>query len=148
MTLRRAVPTIAAFLLASTVLTSPALAQSAAGEPWAPQSNPGVEAEWLSTKPRPDLNFRADARPSREQTMAAVEYVAASQIKDMAQRPLALSTGSNLTQMSSNWVAATFSSAQRAWPACRTIPRPCASSRRWPSTTTTACAAHAPARPC
>ena len=108
MTLRRAVPTIAAFLLASTVLTSPALAQSAAGQPWAPQSNPGVEAEWLRGKPRPDLNFRADARPSREQTLAAVEYVAASQIKDMTQRPLALSTGSNLTQMSSNWVAATF----------------------------------------
>ncbi len=108
MTLRRAVPTIAAFLLASTVLSSPAFSQSAAGQPWAPQSNPGVEAEWLTAKPRPDLNFRADARPSREQTMAAVEYVASSQIKDMAQRPLALSTGSNLTQMSSNWVAATF----------------------------------------
>ena len=107
MTLRRAAPTIA-FLLASTVLTAPALAQSAAGEPWAPQSNPGVEAEWLTARPRPNLDFRADARPSREQTLAAVEYVASSQITDMASRPLALSTGSNLTQMSSNWVAATF----------------------------------------
>lgn len=40
--------------------------------------------------------------------MAEVEYVASSQIAAMAGEPIALSTGSNLTQMSSNWVAATF----------------------------------------
>lgn len=107
MTPRRA-PYFLAALLTTSVLTAPALAQSAAGQPWDPASNPGVEAAWLTAMPRPNLDFRADALPSREQAMAAVEYVASSQIADMAARPLALSTGSNLTQMSSNWVAATF----------------------------------------
>lgn len=69
---------------------------------------PGVEADWLTPRPRPALYTEAAGLPSREDTMAAVEYVASSQIAAMAAEPIALSTGSNLTQMSSNWVAATF----------------------------------------
>ncbi|WP_312405285.1 glycoside hydrolase family 88 protein, partial [Brevundimonas sp.] len=69
---------------------------------------PGVEGEWLTSRDRPALYTDVAGVPSRENTMAAVEYVASSQISALASEPLALSTGSNLTQMSSNWVAATF----------------------------------------
>lgn len=74
----------------------------------APVLAPGVEAAWLTPRPRPALYTQATGLPSRQETMAAVEYVASAQIAAMANEPLALSTGSNLTQMSSNWVAATF----------------------------------------
>lgn len=90
-----------AALMSATALTAPALAQ-------APALSPGVEAEWLTARPRPDLNVDPARLPSREEALAAVEYVASSQIAAMAAEPIALSTGSNLTQMSSNWVAATF----------------------------------------
>lgn len=93
---------LTAALMASTALSAPALAQNAA------QLSPGVEAEWLTARPRPALNVDPARLPSREEAMAAVEYVASSQIAAMANEPLALSTGSNLSQMSSNWVAATF----------------------------------------
>ena len=92
---------LTAALMAGTALSSPVFAQSAA-------LSPGVEAEWLTARPRPALNVDPDTLPSREAAMAAVEYVASSQIAAMANEPLALSTGSNLSQMSSNWVAATF----------------------------------------
>jgi len=80
---------------------APVLAQTASFPP-------GVEADWLTPRPRPALYTEAAGLPSRQETMAAVEYVASSQIAAMASEPIALSTGSNLTQMSSNWVAATF----------------------------------------
>ena len=90
-----------AVLLTSTALVSPALAQ--ANPPVA-----GVEAAWLAPPTRPALEFKPDALPSRAEVMPALNYVAASQIADMSRRPIALSTGSNLTEISSNWVAATF----------------------------------------
>ena len=91
-----------AVLMSSAAMSGPVLAQTVAALP------PGVEAEWLSQRDRPALYTDVAGVPSRESTMAAVEYVASSQIAAMAAEPLALSTGSNLTQMSSNWVAATF----------------------------------------
>lgn len=91
-----------AVLMSSAAMSSPVLAQTVAALP------PGVEAEWLAQRDRPALYTDVAGVPSRESTMAAVEYVASSQIAAMAAEPLALSTGSNLTQMSSNWVAATF----------------------------------------
>ena len=91
-----------AVLMSSAAMSGPVLAQTVAALP------PGVEAEWLVNRDRPALYTDVAGVPSRESTMAAVEYVASSQIAAMAAEPLALSTGSNLTQMSSNWVAATF----------------------------------------
>jgi rhamnogalacturonyl hydrolase YesR len=91
-----------AVLMSSAAMSGPVLAQTVAALP------PGVEAEWLVQRDRPALYTDVAGVPSRESTMAAVEYVASSQIAAMAAEPLALSTGSNLTQMSSNWVAATF----------------------------------------
>lgn len=91
-----------AVLMSSAAMSGPVLAQTVAALP------PGVEAEWLAQRDRPALYTEVAGVPSRESTMAAVEYVASSQIAAMAAEPLALSTGSNLTQMSSNWVAATF----------------------------------------
>jgi rhamnogalacturonyl hydrolase YesR len=82
----------------------PVQAQARAQAP----SPPGVEAEWLTARPRPALNTDPARLPSRDEALAAVEYVASSQIAAMADEPIALSTGSNLSQMSSNWVAATF----------------------------------------
>ena len=89
-----------AALLATTALATPGLAQNALP--------PGVEAAWLEPTPRPTLNVDPARLPSRDEAMASVDYVAASQIAAMAREPIALSTGSNLSQMSSNWVAATF----------------------------------------
>ncbi|MFT3996927.1 MAG: glycoside hydrolase family 88 protein [Asticcacaulis sp.] len=76
----------------------------------APQTTPvaGIEASWLTPPARPNLAFSPDGLPSREAILPALEYVAASQIADMSRRPIQLSTGSNLTEISSNWVAATF----------------------------------------
>ena len=91
-----------AVLMSSAAMSGPVLAQTVAALP------PGVEAEWLAQRDRPALYTDVAGVPSRESTMAAVEYVASSQIAAMAAEPLGLSTGSNLTQMSSNWVAATF----------------------------------------
>lgn len=91
-----------AVLMSSAAMSGPVLAQTVGALP------PGVEAEWLTQRDRPALYTDVAGVPSRESTMAAVEYVASSQIAAMAAEPLALSTGSNLTQMSSNWVAATF----------------------------------------
>lgn len=91
-----------AVLMSSAAMSGPVLAQTVAA------LLPGVEAEWLAQRDRPALYTDVAGVPSRESTMAAVEYVASSQIAAMAAEPLALSTGSNLTQMSSNWVAATF----------------------------------------
>ena len=89
-------------LMSSAAMSGPVLAQTVGALP------PGVEAEWLAQRDRPALYTDLAGVPSRESTMAAIEYVASSQIAAMAAEPLALSTGSNLTQMSSNWVAATF----------------------------------------
>ena len=92
---------LAAALLASTALTSAAMAQT-------PAPVAGVEAAWLATPARPAFAFDPAVLPSREAVLPVLDYVAASQIADMSRRPIALSTGSNLTEMSSNWVAATF----------------------------------------
>lgn len=88
-------------LLSTTILASPTIAQDR-------PLPPGVEQPWLSAPARPALNTDPARLPPREETLAAVNYVARSQIAAMAGEPLALSTGSNLSQMSSNWVAATF----------------------------------------
>jgi rhamnogalacturonyl hydrolase YesR len=92
-----------AALLATTALVSPALAQTAPSAPVA-----GVEAAWLTPSARPSLDFKPDALPSRDEVMPALDYVATSQIADMSGRRIALSTGSNLSEISDNWVAATF----------------------------------------
>ncbi|MGQ2990961.1 MAG: glycoside hydrolase family 88 protein [Brevundimonas sp.] len=89
-----------AALLATTALATPGAAQNALP--------PGVEAAWLEPTSRPALNTDPASLPSRDEALASVDYVAASQIAAMAREPIALSTGSNLSQMSSNWVAATF----------------------------------------
>ena len=96
---------LSAALLATTALSAPAFAQSQAQTP---TLSPGVERAWLEPTARPALNTDPSHLPSRAEAMAAVEYVSASQIAAMAAEPIALSTGSNLSQMSSNWVAATF----------------------------------------
>ncbi len=76
----------------------------------APQTTPvaGIEARWLTPPPRPNTTFAPDRVPSRQAVLPVLEYVAASQIADMSRRPIQLSTGSNLSEISSNWVAATF----------------------------------------
>jgi rhamnogalacturonyl hydrolase YesR len=68
----------------------------------------GIEASWLIPPARPDTSFAPDRLPSRAAALLALEYVAAAQIADMSRRPIQLSTGSNLSEISSNWVAATF----------------------------------------
>lgn len=101
-----------AALTSATALAGPVTALAQAAQVQAAQAQaplpPGVEAAWLRPRPRPALYTEAASLPSRRDTLAAVEYVASSQIAAMAAEPIALSTGSNLTQMSSNWVAATF----------------------------------------
>ncbi|QAY77461.1 glycoside hydrolase family 88 protein [Sphingosinicella sp. BN140058] len=74
----------------------------------APSEVPGVEAVWRTPPARPALHVDPARLPGRAETLAALNYVARSQIAAMAGTPIALSTGSNLSQMSSNWVAATF----------------------------------------
>ena len=98
---------LAAALLTTTAIGTTVQAQTPAAQA-SPTLSPGVEAEWLQPRPRPALNTDPSHLPSRAEALAAVEYVASSQIAAMASEPLALSTGSNLSQMSSNWVAATF----------------------------------------
>jgi PelA/Pel-15E family pectate lyase len=68
----------------------------------------GVEPGWLTPPPRPDTAFAPDALPARGAVLPVLDYVAAAQIADMSRRAIQLSTGSNLSEISSNWVAATF----------------------------------------
>ncbi|MGH8856089.1 MAG: hypothetical protein ACREWI_17635, partial [Telluria sp.] len=68
----------------------------------------GIEASWLTPPPRPDLSFAADRLPARAAVLPALDYVALSQVADMSRRPIQMATGSNLSEISSNWVAATF----------------------------------------
>ncbi|WP_228892935.1 pectate lyase [Pseudoduganella aquatica] len=68
----------------------------------------GVETNWLAAPKRPNTAFTADQLPARAAVLPVLEYVAAAQIADMSRRPIQLSTGSNLSEISSNWVAATF----------------------------------------
>jgi rhamnogalacturonyl hydrolase YesR len=68
----------------------------------------GIEAGWLTPTARPDTNFSPDRVPSRDAVLGVLDYVSTSQIADMSRRPIQMATGSNLTEISSNWVAATF----------------------------------------
>ena len=68
----------------------------------------GIEAGWLTPPPRPDTIFAPERLPARAAVLPVLEYVAAAQIADMSRHPIQLSTGSNLAEISSNWVAATF----------------------------------------
>jgi PelA/Pel-15E family pectate lyase len=68
----------------------------------------GIEPGWLTPPPRPDTAFAPDALPARSAVLPVLDYVAAVQIADMSRRAIQLSTGSNLSEISSNWVAATF----------------------------------------
>jgi rhamnogalacturonyl hydrolase YesR len=68
----------------------------------------GIEASWLTPPARPNTAFAPDQLPSRAAVLPVLEYVAAAQIADMSHHPIQLSTGSNLAEISSNWVAATF----------------------------------------
>ena len=68
----------------------------------------GIEAGWLTPPARPDLNFAPDRLPARAAVLPVLDYVALSQIADMSRRPIQMATGSNLSEISSNWVAATF----------------------------------------
>lgn len=91
-------------------LVMSALLASSVGAADAPQTTAvaGIEARWLTPPPRPNTTFAPDRVPSRQAVLPVLEYVAASQIADMSRRPIQLSTGSNLSEISSNWVAATF----------------------------------------
>jgi rhamnogalacturonyl hydrolase YesR len=68
----------------------------------------GIEASWLTPTTRPNTTFSPDKLPSREAILPVLDYVSTSQIADMSRRPIQMATGSNLTEISSNWVAATF----------------------------------------
>lgn len=68
----------------------------------------GIEASWLTPPARPNMHFAPDRLPARAAILPVLDYVAAAQIADMSRRPIQLSTGSNLSEISSNWVAATF----------------------------------------
>jgi rhamnogalacturonyl hydrolase YesR len=68
----------------------------------------GIEASWLTPPPRPDTSFAPEQLPARAAVLPVLDYVAASQIADMSRRPIQMATGSNLSEISSNWVAATF----------------------------------------
>ncbi|HEX8606575.1 MAG TPA: glycoside hydrolase family 88 protein, partial [Pseudoduganella sp.] len=68
----------------------------------------GIETAWLVLPARPDTRFAPDSLPARAAILPVLDYVAAAQIADMSRRPIQLSTGSNLSEISSNWVAATF----------------------------------------
>ena len=101
-----AFPSLAALTTALT-LAMPALA--AAPENATPATPvAGIEARWLTPPARPDTRFAADRLPARASILPVLDYVAAAQIADMSRRPIQLSTGSNLSEISSNWVAAVF----------------------------------------
>jgi len=68
----------------------------------------GVETSWLTLPSRPGTSFAPDALPAPDTVLPVLDYVAAAQIADMSRRPIQLSTGSNLSEISSNWVAAAF----------------------------------------
>lgn len=68
----------------------------------------GIEANWLTLPPRPAMDFDPGRLPSRTAVLPVLDYVALSQIADMSRRPIQMATGSNLAEISSNWVAATF----------------------------------------
>jgi rhamnogalacturonyl hydrolase YesR len=68
----------------------------------------GIEASWLTPPPRPAMDFDPGKLPSRAAVLPVLDYVALSQIADMSRRPIQMATGSNLSEISSNWVAATF----------------------------------------
>jgi rhamnogalacturonyl hydrolase YesR len=96
-----------AVLATALALAAPALAAAPDG---ATQATPvaGIEARWLTTPARPDTRFAPDRLPTRASILPLLDYVAAAQIADMSRRPIQLSTGSNLSEISSNWVAAVF----------------------------------------
>jgi rhamnogalacturonyl hydrolase YesR len=80
-----------------------------APEPASPAATvAGIEASWLTPPIRPNTAFAPDRLASRAAVLPVLEYVAAAQIADMSRHPIQLSTGSNLAEISSNWVAATF----------------------------------------
>jgi rhamnogalacturonyl hydrolase YesR len=86
----------------------PCLAADAPGNANPAAAVAGIEASWLTPRARPDTRFAPDRLPSRAAVLAVLDYVAAAQIADMSRRPIQLSTGSNLSEISSNWVAAAF----------------------------------------
>lgn len=94
-----------AVLLLAALPASPAMA---AADAFDPAQVAGIEAGWLALPARPDMRFAPDRLPSRAAVLPVLEYVAAAQIRDMSRRPIQLSTGSNLSEISSNWVAAVF----------------------------------------
>jgi len=100
MTLRRLTALALAGLLACPVM--------AAADTFDAAQVAGIEASWLTLPARPDLRFAPDRLPARDAVLPVLEYVAAAQIADMSRRPIQLSTGSNLSEISSNWVAAVF----------------------------------------
>ncbi|WP_082551911.1 glycoside hydrolase family 105 protein [Massilia sp. Root351] len=93
-------------LLASALPSLPSFAADTARNSPAPVA--GIEASWLTPPARPDMAFAPDKLPTRAAVLAALDYVSAAQIADMSRHPIQLSTGSNLAEISSNWVAATF----------------------------------------
>jgi len=108
---RRALAALRKMTLASAVATLLAAPVAAAGADAPAGLNTqvaGIETSWLVLPPRPDTRFAADRVPPRAAVLPVLDYVAAAQIADMSRRPIQLSTGSNLSEISSNWVAATF----------------------------------------
>jgi len=95
-------------LVLAGLVAFPLLAAAAPGDGFDAAQVAGIEPAWLTPPARPDLRFAPDKLPSRGAVLPALEYVAAAQIADMSRRPIQLSTGSNLSEISSNWVAAVF----------------------------------------
>jgi rhamnogalacturonyl hydrolase YesR len=96
------------FALRNTALPLAMAGMLGAPLPCSAADTAGIEAAWLTPPARPDLRFAADRLPARAAVLLALDYVAAAQIADMSRRPIQLSTGSNLAEISSNWVAAAF----------------------------------------
>ncbi|MFC5459333.1 glycoside hydrolase family 88/105 protein [Massilia niabensis] len=102
-------PTRLSLALSVLLATSlPAFAADALLKPGPAAPVAGIEASWLTPPARPATSFAPDRLPARAAVLPMLDYVAAAQIADMSRHPIQLSTGSNLAEISSNWVAATF----------------------------------------
>ncbi|ESQ87379.1 hypothetical protein ABAC460_20360 [Asticcacaulis sp. AC460] len=109
---------ISVFALALAATLSCAAAHAQTAKPVA-----GIEEAWLTPLPRPNLAFDPNTLPPRQSVRDALDYVASAQIADMSRRPIQMATGSNLTEISSNWVAAAFYVGAARWARVSDNPR-------------------------
>lgn len=88
------------------MLAGAAMPTAAMGQASGPVA--GIEAAWLAAGPRPALGTDPAQLPSRQEALAAAEYVASAQIASMTNNQIPLTTGGALDHLSSNWVSAAF----------------------------------------